>query len=137
MENNTAQQTAPLIRVTDATFQKEVLDASNEMPVFIDVYADWCTPCRMVAPIVEKLSKDYAGKVKFVKLDSDVNPEIVAKFGIMSIPMLMVFVKGEMTFGQPGALNETMMKDVVDTFGVNKFSAPAQASAPADLPKAA
>jgi thioredoxin 1 len=108
--------------VTDADFQKEVIEASQTMPVFLDVYADWCPPCKLIEPIVEKLAKEYAGKVKFVKLDSDANPELVSKYSIMSIPTLMVFVKGERTFGEAGALNEVMMKDVVETFGVKRFN---------------
>ncbi|MDP6605824.1 MAG: thioredoxin [Dehalococcoidia bacterium] len=78
---------------TDATFQSDVLD--NDTPVLVDFWAPWCGPCRMVAPIVEELSDDYAGKVKFVKLNTDDNPQIAGKYGIRSIPTLLVFKGGE------------------------------------------
>jgi thioredoxin 1 len=78
---------------TDATFQADVLD--NDTPVLVDFWAPWCGPCRMVAPIVEELSDDYDGKVKFVKLNTDDNPQIAGKYGIRSIPTLLVFKGGE------------------------------------------
>ncbi|MEE8421907.1 MAG: thioredoxin [Dehalococcoidia bacterium] len=78
---------------TDATFQSDVLD--NDTPVLVDFWAPWCGPCRMVAPIVEELSDDYDGKVKFVKLNTDDNPQVAGKYGIRSIPTLLVFKGGE------------------------------------------
>ena len=78
---------------TDATFEADVLD--NDTPVLVDFWAPWCGPCRMVAPIVEELAEDYDGRVKFVKLNTDENPMIAGKFGIRSIPTLLVFKGGE------------------------------------------
>lgn len=78
---------------TDATFQGDVLD--NETPVLVDFWAPWCGPCRMVAPIVEELSEEYDGRVKFVKLNTDENPKVAGKYGIRSIPTLLVFKGGE------------------------------------------
>jgi thioredoxin 1 len=78
---------------TDTTFQADVLD--NDIPVLVDFWAPWCGPCRMVAPIVEELAEEYDGKVKFVKLNTDDNPQVAGKYGIRSIPTLLVFKGGE------------------------------------------
>ena len=78
---------------SDGTFQADVLD--NETPVLVDFWAPWCGPCRMVAPIVEELADEYDGRVKFVKLNTDENPTVAGKYGIRSIPTLLVFKGGE------------------------------------------
>ncbi len=79
--------------VTDSDFEQEVLKADK--PVLVDFWAPWCGPCRMVAPVVEELADDYAGKVEFVKLNTDDNPDTAVKYGIRSIPTLLVFKEGE------------------------------------------
>jgi thioredoxin 1 len=79
--------------VTDATFDAEVLKADK--PVLVDFWAPWCGPCRMVAPVVDELSEEYAGKVKFVKLNTDDNVRTASQYGIRSIPTLLVFKGGE------------------------------------------
>ncbi len=79
--------------VTDTTFNQEVLQASK--PVLVDFWAPWCGPCRMVAPVVEELAEEYDGKVDFVKLNTDDNPNTAVKYGIRSIPTLLVFKEGE------------------------------------------
>lgn len=81
-----------IVHVGSEDFE-EVLGSGT--PVFVDFYADWCGPCRMVAPVVERLAEEYDGKVKFVKLDVDENPDIAARFGVMSIPTLMIFKNGK------------------------------------------
>ena len=78
---------------SDATFEQDVLQ--NEAPVLVDFWAPWCGPCRMVAPIVEELADEYEGKVEFRKLNTDDNPRTAAKYGIRSIPTLLVFKAGE------------------------------------------
>ncbi|MGC8826452.1 MAG: thioredoxin [Anaerolineae bacterium] len=81
------------LEVTDATFEAEVLKA--DLPVLVDFWAAWCGPCKMIAPIVEELAKDYAGKLKVCKLNVDENNQTAAQFGIMSIPTLMLFKEGK------------------------------------------
>ena len=88
-------------KVTDATFDKDVLKANE--PVVVDFWAEWCGPCRMIAPALEEISKSLNGKVKIVKLNVDENPGIASKYGIMSIPTLMLFKGGELASRQVGA----------------------------------
>ena len=78
---------------TDSTFEVDVLN--SELPVLVDFWAPLCGPCRMVAPVVEELSDDYDGQVKFVKLNTDENPQVSGKYGIRSIPTLLLFKGGE------------------------------------------
>jgi len=88
-------------KVTDATFEQDVLKATE--PVVVDFWAEWCGPCRMIAPALEEISKSLNGKVKIVKLNVDENPGTAAKFGIMSIPTLMVFKGGKQVATKTGA----------------------------------
>jgi thioredoxin 1 len=88
-------------KVTDATFEQDVLRATE--PVVVDFWAEWCGPCRMIAPALEEISKSLNGKVKILKLNVDENPGTAAKFGIMSIPTLMLFKGGQLASRQVGA----------------------------------
>jgi thioredoxin 1 len=88
-------------KTTDATFEQDVLKASE--PVVVDFWAEWCGPCRTIAPALEEISKSLGGKVKIVKLNVDENPGVAAKYGIMSIPTLMMFKNGELASRQVGA----------------------------------
>lgn len=81
------------VNANEKTFTQEVLEA--DLPVLVDFSAEWCGPCKMVDPIVHELSEDWAGKVKVVKVDADESPGIVMQYGVMGIPTLMFFVKGE------------------------------------------
>ncbi|MFZ1882807.1 MAG: thioredoxin [Rhodoplanes sp.] len=88
-------------KVSDAEFDKEVL--KSDKPVVVDFWAEWCGPCRMIAPALEEISGTLAGKVKIVKLNVDENPATAAKYGVMSIPTLMLFKNGELASRQVGA----------------------------------
>lgn len=79
--------------VTESDFQDEVIGA--DLPVLVDFTAAWCQPCRMVDPIVKQLASDWDGKVKVVKLDADLNPNLMMQYGVMGIPTLMLFKAGE------------------------------------------
>jgi thioredoxin len=83
----------PVTNVTDATFEREVL--GSEIPVLIDMYADWCAPCKQVAPIIEEISRELAGKVKCVKIDIDKSPRVAQSFRVQSIPMLVIMAEGK------------------------------------------
>ena len=82
-----------MMQVTDGDFKKEVLD--SELPVIVDFWAEWCGPCKLMGPVFEELSKEYEGKVKFVKLDVDSNQDTASKYGVMSIPTLILFKDGK------------------------------------------
>ncbi len=88
-------------KVSDASFEAEVLRASG--PVVVDFWAEWCGPCKMIAPALEELAGTLGGKVKIVKLNVDENPATASKYGIMSIPTLMMFKNGELASRQVGA----------------------------------
>jgi thioredoxin 1 len=90
------------VEITDANFDTEVL--KSDKPVLVDFWAVWCGPCKMVAPIVEELAKEYAGKLKVGKIDVDNNPDVSLRFGIRSIPTLMVFKDGKVVEQIIGAI---------------------------------
>jgi len=81
--------------VTDASFQSEVIDASNSQPVMVDFWADWCRPCKMLSPTVDEIAREHAGKLKVVKLNVDDNMNVPGKFNIRGIPTLLVFKGGQ------------------------------------------
>ena len=102
------------IHVTDASFEKSVLQSS--LPVVVDFWAPWCAPCRMVAPTLEKLAKENAGKLLVAKVDTDENPEWAGKFGVQGIPTMLFVSGGKVVHRQVGALPEKMLRDVVTQF---------------------
>lgn len=100
------------LELTDANFDEVVL--KSDKPVLVDFWAVWCGPCRMVAPIVEELAKDYEGKAVIGKLDVDNNPNVSAQFGIRNIPTLLVFKNGEIVDKQVGAVPKSVLAAKID-----------------------
>ena len=100
------------VHVTDATFDEEVV--KSDVPVVVDFWAEWCGPCKMIAPIVEQLADEYDGKVKFAKLDVDSNPNASMRFGIRGIPTLLIFSGGSPIDQVVGAVPKATLKSRVD-----------------------
>lgn len=98
--------------VTDSVFEAEVLNADT--PVLVDFWAEWCGPCKAIAPIVDELAEEYAGKVKFAKLDVDTNPKTAINYGIRGIPALLIFDDGKVVGQIVGALPKPSIKKSLD-----------------------
>nr|BCX01904.1 MAG: thioredoxin [Bacteroidota bacterium] len=96
-----------LVTLTDQNFEQEVLQA--EVPVLVDFWAPWCGPCRMIAPIIEELAREYAGRVKVGKLDVDENPQVSMQYNIRSIPTLLLFKNGQVVDQLIGAVPKHML----------------------------
>lgn len=101
-----------VIEFTDANFEDEVIN--SDLPVLVDFWAVWCMPCKMVAPVVAEISKDYEGKLKVGKLDVDGNPAVAQKYGIRSIPSLLIFKNGEVAQMLVGAVPKPQITAKVD-----------------------
>lgn len=102
----------PVMEISDATFESEV--AKCPAPVLVDFWAVWCGPCRMIAPLVEELSGEYAGKMKFCKLNVDDNNETAIAFGIRSIPTLLLFKNGEIAGQVVGVVGKDVLKAKIE-----------------------
>jgi thioredoxin 1 len=98
--------------VTDATFETDVLQSSQ--PVLVDYWAEWCGPCKMIAPILDEVSAAYAGKLQIAKMNVDENRDIPAKFGIRGIPTLMLFKDGKLAATKVGAMSKAQMTAFID-----------------------
>lgn len=96
---------------TEANFEQEVLQ--SDVPVVVDFYADWCGPCKMMSPVVEKLADTYADKVKIGKLNTDEAQSLAAKYGVMSIPNIVFFKNGEVVDRQVGAVPQSVLEEKI------------------------
>lgn len=101
------------LEVTDANFENEVL--KSDIPVLVDFWASWCAPCRMIAPVVDELAKDYEGKLKVGKMDVDANNETPASLGITGIPTLIIFKNGQPMEKIVGAVPKNKIVSVVES----------------------
>ncbi|PRD65638.1 thioredoxin TrxA [Malikia granosa] len=99
-------------QVTDATFETEVINAGS--PVLVDFWAEWCGPCKMIAPILDEVATSYQGKLQVAKMNVDDNREVPAKFGIRGIPTLMVFKDGQLAATKVGALSKAQLTAFID-----------------------
>jgi thioredoxin 1 len=95
------------VKIDKNNFQSDVLDSAE--PVVVDFWAEWCGPCRMIAPALEEISKEMGGKIKIAKLNVDENPELAAQFGVRSIPTLMIFKGGQLADTKVGAAPKTAL----------------------------
>jgi thioredoxin 1 len=102
-----------IINISDETFENEVLN--SPLPVLLDYWAEWCGPCKMIAPILEEISTDYAGKLTIAKINIDDNPATPAKFGVRGIPTLMIFINGNIEATKVGALSKSQLSAFIDS----------------------
>ena len=104
------------VEITDSNFEKII---NSDKPVLVDFWAEWCGPCKMIGPLVEELANEFEGKAIIGKVDVDTNPEVSAKFGIRSIPTLLVFKNGEIVDKQVGAVPKSVLSEKIETQLVN------------------
>ena len=100
------------VEITDSNFEKII---NSDKPVLIDFWAEWCGPCKMIGPLVEELANEFEGKAIIGKVNVDTNPEVSAKFGIRSIPTLLVFKDGEIVDKQVGAVPKSVLSEKIQT----------------------
>ena len=102
-----------IVYVTDASFEADVLKSGE--PVLVDYWAEWCGPCKMIAPILDEIAEEYAGKVRIAKLNIDENPQTPPKYGIRGIPTLMLFKNGNVEATKVGAVSKSQLTAFIDS----------------------
>ena len=102
-----------IVHTSDDNFEQDVLKADS--PVLVDFWAEWCGPCKMIAPILEEIASEYGGKIKICKMDVDANTNTAPKFGIRGIPTLIIFNNGEVAGTKVGALSKSQLSAFIDS----------------------
>lgn len=102
------------IELTDDNFEKIVI--GTDKPVLVDFWAEWCGPCKMIGPVIDELANEYNGKAVIGKIDVDNNPKLSARFGVRSIPTLLVFKNGEVVYKQIGAVPKGVLEDKIESY---------------------
>ncbi len=101
------------IKITDANFDADVV--KSDKPVLVDFWAEWCGPCKSMLPLLDELSSEYEGKVKICKMDIDKNPNTPAKYGVRSVPSIMVFKEGDVAGSEIGATTKTALNELIQS----------------------
>lgn len=104
---------SPIVNATDASFEQDVLQ--SDLPVLVDFWAAWCGPCKMIAPVLDELAREFAGQLKVVKVDVDQNPASPAQYGVRGIPTLLVFKGGQLLTTRVGALTKSQLTELVQS----------------------
>jgi thioredoxin 1 len=112
-EKREARVSEKIIHITDDTFEQEVLQ--SQTPVLVDYWAEWCGPCKMIAPALDQIASEYAGRLKVAKLNIDENQSTPPKYGIRGIPTLMLFKNGNLEATKVGALSKTQLAAFIDS----------------------
>lgn len=101
-----------MLQLNESNFEKEVLQ--EKLPVVVDFWADWCGPCKAIAPVFEELAKEFAGRIKFAKLDVEESPALASRYGIMSIPALVFFQQGKVVGQSIGVIGKADLKKKIE-----------------------
>jgi thioredoxin 1 len=102
-----------IVQISDASFDQDVLKADG--PVLVDFWAEWCGPCKMIAPVLDELAEEYDGKLKVCKLNIDANPDTAPKYGVRGIPTLIIFKNGQAEATKVGALSKSQLAAFIDS----------------------